>query len=155
MTNEQDSQAGVPCTVAAGNAGSLGLFGASNAADGLGVTAVASFDNVVTPFLLPKGFYKETSSESSTDVTDAKAPTAFGWMPSYPYFQNISLPLKATSNDSSVVADACTTLPDDTTDLSGHAVLIRLGGCAASIKAANAMAFNAEYIVFYADATSG
>ncbi|KAJ4423842.1 hypothetical protein N0V82_001426 [Gnomoniopsis sp. IMI 355080] len=148
-------QAGVPCTIAAGNAGSIGLFGASNAADGKGVTAVASFDNIVTPLLLPKAFYTESFPDSDLASMDAITPTPFGWMPSYPYFQNVSLRLKALSNYSSVVADACTTLPDGTTDLSGHAVLIRLGGCAAKVKAENAMAFNADYIVFYADDTSG
>lgn len=133
----------------------MGLFGASNAADGQGVTAVASFDNAVTPLILPKAFYRESPSESNTESMAPRTSKAFGWMPSYPYFQNISLQLKALSNDSSVVADACTTLPDGTTDLSGHAVLIRLGGCAAKVKVANAMAFNADYIVFYADDTSG
>ncbi|KAJ4393102.1 hypothetical protein N0V93_002309 [Gnomoniopsis smithogilvyi] len=147
--------AGVPCTVAAGNEGSIGLFGASNAADGQGVTAVASFDNVVTPLLLPKAFYKESLPESDTERIRAGTPSAFGWMPSYPYFRNISLQLKALGNDSGVVADACTTLPEGTGNLSGHAVLIRLGGCAAKVKAENAMAFNADYIVFYADDTSG
>lgn len=148
-------KAGVPCTVAAGNAGTSGLFSASNAADGQGVTAVASFDNVVTPFLLPKAFYKEYASEPGHVRADLTASAAFGWMPSFPSFQNVSLRLKALSNDSSVAADACTALPNDTTDLSGFAILIRLGGCAAAVKAANAMAMNAGYIVFYADDTSG
>lgn len=116
---------------------------------------MASFDNVVTPFLLPKAFYKETPSELNTERTDARSSIAFGWVPSYPYFRNVSLKVKALSNDSSVAADACTALPDDTTDLSGYAFLIRLGGCAANVKAEHAMAFNANYLVFYADNTSG
>lgn len=116
---------------------------------------MASFDNVVTPFLLPKAFYKETPSEANTERMGARASIAFGWVPSYPYFKNVSLQVKALSNDSSVTGDACTTLPDETTDLSGYAVLIRLGGCAANVKAEHAMAFNADYLVFYADDTSG
>lgn len=104
---------------------------------------------------MPKAFYKETPSKSDTERTNARAPIAFGWMPSYPYFRNVTLKVKALSNDSSIAADACTALPDDTTDLSGYAVLIRLGGCAANVKAEHAIAFNADYIVFYADATGG
>jgi subtilisin family serine protease len=44
---------GVPCTVAAGNEGAVGLFYASTAANGKKVTAVASVDNTKTP-ALPK-----------------------------------------------------------------------------------------------------
>lgn len=104
---------------------------------------------------MPKAYYKEHSSESDADSVNARTPTAFGWMPSFPYFQNVSLPLKTLSNNSNVVADACKTLPDDTPNFSGQAVLIRLGGCAATVKAANVMALNADYVVFYADDTSG
>lgn len=109
----------------------------------------------MTPFLLPKAFFTETPSGPNTEEKDTRASVAFGWVPSYPYFKNVTLKVKALSNDSSVAADACTTLPDDTTDLSGYAVLIRLGGCAANVKAEHVMAFNADYLVFYADGTSG
>jgi len=45
---------GVPCTVAAGKDGSYGLFSASSAAEGIGVTDVGSVDNILIPlFLFP------------------------------------------------------------------------------------------------------
>lgn len=145
----------MPCTIAAGNSGFYGLFASSNAADGVGVTAVASFDNVVTPRLLPVAFYKHLVSGSQTDSTDAHQHIDFAWQPSYPYFLNVSLPLIALSNDSTVTADACTPLPSDTPDLSGYAVLIRLGGCDETVKVANALDRKAVNIVFYADESSG
>ncbi|CAN8097841.1 unnamed protein product [Discula destructiva] len=147
--------AGVPCTVAAGNSGAMGLFASSNAADGLGVTAVASFDNTVTPKLLPTALYEESAKHSQTDNADSHGKTGFGWQPSYPFFRNVSLPLMALSNDTTVTADACATLPGDTPDLSQYAVLIRLGGCDANVKVANAVAKKAANIVFYADESSG
>lgn len=116
---------------------------------------MASFDNVVTPYLLPKGTYKRNTSEPLTDSVDAEASTSFGWMPASPPFRNVSLQLKALSNDSNVAADACTTLPHDTPNLSGYAVLIRLGGCDATMKVAHAVARNADNVVFYADDNSG
>lgn len=45
-------EARVPCTVAVGNDGGSGVFVASAAATGKGVTTVASVDNVVTPLLV-------------------------------------------------------------------------------------------------------
>lgn len=140
----------MPCTLAAGNAGYYGLFSASNAADGVGVTAVASFDNVVTPNLLPKAFYRTGAKGTQFADFDERKGTAFGWEPSFPYFLNVSLPLIALSNDSKVTGDACKRLPTDTPDLSRYAVLIRLGGCDPRVKAKNAVANGAANIVFYA-----
>lgn len=133
----------------------MGLFGSSDAANGVGVTAVASFDNSVTPNLLPTAFYKVSGQGSPADDADASKGTAFAWMPSYPEFHNVSLPLWALSNNSGAVADACTKLPDDTPDLSKYAVLIRLGGCDAMQKVKHALAKNIAKIVFYADESSG
>ncbi|KAF3761776.1 subtilisin-like protein [Cryphonectria parasitica EP155] len=137
---------GVPCTLAAGNDGYSGLFTASDAADGTDVTGVASFDNIVTPYLLPKGTYT-----ASTTHDNATEPAAFSWVPGYSSFLNISLPLKALSSNSTVENDACSSLAPDTGDLSGYAVLIRLGGCEPSVKARNAQLLNANAILFYAD----
>ncbi|KUI69776.1 Minor extracellular protease vpr [Cytospora mali] len=144
---------GVPCTLAAGNEGAMGLFMPSDAADGKGVTAVASFDNVVTPSLLSKGTYyvKGSTSEASSDKDTTKS-IPFGWLPGSPYFENITLPLWATSHNSSVEDDACSRLPANTPDLSNHIVLVRLGGsCDSNKKAENVAAFGAQYILFYAD----
>lgn len=144
---------GVPCTLAAGNDGEMGMFTANDAADGKGVTAVASFDNTVTPLLLSKGTYavRSSSSEASSGKhTTGSAP--FGWLPGYPSFENITLPLWASSHNSSLENDACSSLPDDTPDLSKYIVLVRLGGsCGIDKKAENVVAFGAQYILFYAD----
>lgn len=132
-----------------------GLFTASNAADGEGVTAVASFDNAVTPHLLPKAFFTQSEMGSqSSDGTNPNARSAFAWMPSYPAFRNITLPLISLSNDSNVTSDACKALPASTVDLSDYAVLIRLGGCDPRVKAINALGKNAANIVFYASDNS-
>lgn len=146
----------MPCTLAAGNSGEWGFFAASDAAAGKGVTAVASFDNIVTPWLAPRAQYIE-STQGIHDFEDQSTPvTYFGWVPGFPVaFGNVSLPLKALSNDTSSPADACAPLPDDTPDLSGCAVLIRLGGCDAGQKAKNAMVHNADQILFYADDNEG
>lgn len=143
---------GVPCTLAAGNDGSMGMFMANDAADGKGVTAVASFDNVVTPVLLSKGTYHvESSYSEASSGKDTMASASFGWIPGRPSFENITLPLWATSHNSSVEDDACTRLPADTPDLSKYVVLVRLGGsCSAEKKAKNVAAFGGQYILFYA-----
>jgi subtilisin family serine protease len=67
-------EAGVPCTVAVGNDGESGLFVASAASTGHGVTSVASIDNVVTPLLFKNASW-------SADNGTAKP---FGWIPYNP-----------------------------------------------------------------------
>lgn len=146
----------MPCTLAAGNSGEWGFFEASDAAAGNGVTAVASFDNIVTPWLAPRAHYVESIQSPHNDYNQSTQSTFFGWVPGHPLgFGNISLPLKALSNDTSNPADACASLPDNTPDLSGSAVLIRLGGCDAAQKAKNLMAHNADQILFYANENEG
>lgn len=144
---------GVPCTLAAGNFGEAGMFMASNGASGKGVTAVASFDNVVTPMILPKGTYsvKGSAHEASTG-NDAVVLKPFAWLPGYPPFGNITSRLWATSHNTSVKDDACSSLPATTPDLSQYIVLVRLGGsCDTTTKVKNVAAFGAQYILFYAE----
>lgn len=136
---------GVPCTLSAGNYGALGLFTASSAADGKGVTSVASFDNIITPVLLVEGVY--TTANSS-------AATPFGWQTAYPPFEtNISQPLWAVSDNATNAADACYDLPTDTPDLSSYIILIRRGGCPYTTKARNVAKYGASNILFYANNT--
>lgn len=135
-------EAGVPCTLAAGNAGEYGQFFGSAAADGKGVTSVASFDNSLYPELLTEGTYS---------TSEANASTPFGWVASSVPFGNVTLPLWAVSNTTTVVDDACSALPADTPDLSGYIVLIRRGTCTFASKANNAAAYGAQYILFYAN----
>ncbi|KAI3391367.1 hypothetical protein diail_7476 [Diaporthe ilicicola] len=134
---------GVPCTLAAGNAGREGMWAPSSAADGKGITAVSSFDNIITPHLLTKGSYSTNSSCS--------APKFFGWSPGYYPFGNLTLRLWATSHNSSVENDACASLPVDTPDLSEYVILIRTTtACSPFKQVSNVAAFNAQYILFYA-----
>jgi hypothetical protein len=140
---------GVPCTLAAGNGGYSGMWAASTAADGRGVTAVSSFDNVKTPHLFYKGSY--STKPSFYETRSDSFSRSFAWLPGYPGFvENLTLPLWATSLNTSVEDDACGSLPSDTPDLSGSIVLIRMSkSCSIRDQAANASVFNAQYILFY------
>ncbi|PSS03385.1 peptidase S8/S53 domain-containing protein [Coniella lustricola] len=137
---------GVPCTLAAGNDGFEGLFTPSDAADGDGVTAVGSFDNIVTPYLLPKGTYAFSSRAEKGSQT-----AEFSWLPGLPTISNATMPLRAVSNNDSVHGDACSSLPIGMDDLSGSIVLVRLGGCSPSRKAKNLEDAGAHAILFFAD----
>ena len=136
--------AGTPCTLAAGNDGSEGLFYGSSAADGIGVIAVGSIDNIESPVFTTYGRY---SIDNSTNGQ-------FGYLAAAIGMPNVSLPLWAVSKDSTNAADACEPLPADTPDLSGKLVLIRRGTCTFDTKAANVAAFGAQYILFYNNAPS-
>lgn len=132
-------QQGVPCTISAGNDGDHGLFYISTAANGKGITAVAAYDNTVTPIVY-------FSSEYSVDG-DAK--TEFNYVIGEPHGWDVTLPLAATSLDTTVANDACSPLPDSTPDLSGKVVLVRRGTCLFVDKAANLVAKGAKYILLY------
>ncbi|PFH55182.1 hypothetical protein XA68_10493 [Ophiocordyceps unilateralis] len=144
---------GVPCTVSAGNEGENGLMYASSAADGRGVLSVASFDNAVTPVLLYRVSYS----------VDGGPDRVFGYAPGEPdAWDGVTMPLKATSLDPTVTADACRPLlPDPAppsnatrpgnngTELAGHVVLVRRGNCTFVEKAANVAARGGHHILFY------
>ena len=133
-------EAGVPCTVAAGNSGDVGLFYASTAANGKLVTAIASADNTLTPALLSASSY----SIDGGDVSD------FGWTPGSPdAWAGVELPLWALNFDTTTPDDACEAFPDDTPDLSGYIVLLRRGTCNYDSKATNAAAKGAKYVMLY------
>jgi hypothetical protein len=131
--------AGTPCTLAAGNDGSEGLFYGSSAADGIGVIAVGSIDNIESPVFTTYGRYTVDNSTNGQ----------FGYLAAAVGMPNISLPLWAVSKDSTIADDACEPLPADTPDLSEKLVLIRRGTCTFDTKAANVAAFGAKYILFY------
>ncbi|UNI19341.1 hypothetical protein JDV02_005530 [Purpureocillium takamizusanense] len=129
---------GVPCTVSAGNDGDHGMFYASGASDGKGVTSIASFDNAETPILLSTVKY---SVDGGDDVP-------FGYVPGEPAaWKGVSLEAYATSLDPNIKNDGCDPLPDSTPDLSNKIVLIRRGTCYFTDKATNAAAKGAKYIL--------
>ncbi|EED17182.1 subtilisin, putative [Talaromyces stipitatus ATCC 10500] len=100
--------AGVPCTLAIGNDGGTGVFVASSAATGRGVTAVASVDNVVTPLLVKNATWSTNNSTAQT----------FGWIPYTPSnIPNGTYPLYDIlngSNDTTLPCNDNFTLPDIT-----------------------------------------
>lgn len=130
---------GVPCTLAAGNEGDMGMFYASTAANGVGVSAVASFDNSHTPTLLNVSHYS----------VDGEGSHEFGMMAGAPdAWSGVKLPLYAASFNVNATNDGCVEY-DDGVDLSGYIVLVRRGSCTFVDKASNAAAAGAKYIIVY------
>ncbi|KAK1709907.1 subtilase [Colletotrichum lupini] len=137
-------EAGVPCTVSAGNSGDQGIFFASTAASGKHVTAIASFDNVITPAVLIENSFTIAGGESQN----------FSYTPGEPQnWAGVDLPLWATSTDStSTAALGCDPYPAGTPDLSGKIVLVRRGTCTFVTKAQNAVNAGAKYVMLYNNA---
>ncbi|OAQ84757.1 minor extracellular protease vpr [Purpureocillium lilacinum] len=139
---------GVPCVAASGNDGKFGPFLAGTPGDGRGVIATGSFDSVFDTLVL----------SISRFSVDGGEPQMFGYLPvtddSLVLAQNtwdVKLPLYATSLNTSVRRDACHRLPDSTPDLSNMVVLVRDGGCNPIIKAQNAVAKGAKYLLVYGE----
>ncbi|KAI0161371.1 peptidase S8/S53 domain-containing protein [Xylariaceae sp. FL1272] len=137
--------AGVPCTVSAGNDGDYGLFYASTASNGKRVSSIGSVDNWVTPELYINSYY---SIDGGKEQTFGYAiGDAVNWA-------NVTLPLWAPSFDTTDPAMGCDAYPEDTPDLSEKIVLIRRGTCTFVQKVDNAVAFGAKYVMFYSNLTS-
>ncbi|KAK1991883.1 subtilase [Colletotrichum falcatum] len=136
--------AGVPCTVSAGNSGDQGIFFASTAASGRHVTAIASFDNSVTPALMVENTYTVAGGASQK----------FSYTPGKPdEWAGVKLPLWAPATDSSSAAAlGCNPYPAGTPDLSGKIVLVKRGTCTFVAKAQNAAAAGAKYVMMYNNA---
>lgn len=118
----------------------MGLFYASTAADGKKVTAIASFDNWLSPVLLVESNY----------TVDGGDEQVFGWTLGTPdAWAGVKLPLWTPSFDTTDSAMGCEPYPADTPDLSGKIVLVRRGTCAFTVKAQNAAAAGAKYIMYY------
>ncbi|KAG6117699.1 hypothetical protein E4U13_000846 [Claviceps humidiphila] len=134
---------GVPCVVAAGNSGQVGIFYASTAANGQHVSAIASFDNAQPPYFLYLSKYQvDDGPEQSFGYERTEAS---GW-------DGVTLPVWASSLDSTIKNDACTPFPANTPDLSKYIVLIRRGTCNFTEKIQNAMAKGAKYVLVYNNA---
>ncbi|KAG6153767.1 hypothetical protein E4U37_002653 [Claviceps purpurea] len=139
MTASKIVKQGVPCTIAAGNDGSDGLFYIDNGASGKGVTAVASYDNVDAPLI---------SFHSTYNINNGRS-IDFIYTPGDPAQWGAPMPLYATSLDYHIDDDACKPLPANTTDLSKYIVLVRRGGCLFADKLNNVVAKGAQYVMFY------
>ncbi|KAI9148487.1 Minor extracellular protease vpr [Paramyrothecium foliicola] len=133
-------EAGVPCTLAAGNSGDLGLFDAHTAATGEGVTAVASFDNTMTLQSWHRSYYTIDGGEN----------VAFPYEYSYPQNWNGTLrALWATSYNLSDTMDACEPLPENTPNLSEYIVLVRRGACEVTQQAQNVANHGTRFLIIY------
>ncbi|KAG5953113.1 hypothetical protein E4U53_006849 [Claviceps sorghi] len=131
---------GIPCTVAAGNEGSMGAFYPSGMAGASGVMSIASFDNVETPSILTLAQFSVGKGGSQS----------FGYVPGEPKsWDKVNLPLWASNLDPKVADDGCSPFPANTPDLSKFIVLIRRGTCTFVQKATNAAAKGARYVMIY------
>ena len=112
-----------------------GSWYTSSPGNGIDVISVASLDN--TALAVQRADVHNASRDSI--VYDSVFPLPI----------NGTLPLYATSLDTTVADDACSALPDSTPDLSGSVVLIRRGTCTFVTKLANAAAKGAQYFLVY------
>jgi len=138
--------AGVPCTVSAGNDGAAGLFYASTASNGKRVSSIAAVDNWVTPLLLTDSYFTVDSADNQS----------FGYVVGEPSeWAGVKLPLWTPSFNTTDPAMGCTPYPADTPNLSDKIVLIRRGTCLFTEKATNAANAGAKYVLFYNNVASG
>ncbi|KAH0428810.1 serine endopeptidase [Colletotrichum camelliae] len=135
---------GVVVTIAAGNDGDEGPFYASSGSSGKEVLAVASVDTSRVP---AKPWHATFSLEGFSNTTQlAYIP------PVNRELWNVTgLPIVPLSFDTKASAEACSTLPDTTPDLSNVIVLVRRGGCTQYVKQTNVEKFGAQYMLIYND----
>lgn len=140
-------EAGTPCTLAVGNDGETGVFVASAAATGHGVTAVASVDNVVTPALF------KNASWSADNVT----VETFGWIPYVPAdIPNGTYPVFDILQGSNNTMDTCNTnftipkIPGKIALVPWEAACTIGSGMVELVAAAGS-----KYIMYYSDTPTG
>lgn len=103
------------CSLPSGNDGAKGAFFTSSPGNAISAISVASLDNTVI----------ELQNATVHGVTH----DPITYFDTFPFPVNGTLPIFATSTDSTVVDDACNPLPDSTPDLSGFVVIVRRGTC--------------------------
>ncbi|KAJ7187915.1 subtilisin-like protease [Mycena filopes] len=135
VVSSRIAASGKVVTIAAGNEGASGAWFTSGPGNAIDAISVASSDNTVVPL------------QSLTVSGVTHAPIVY--YDTFPLPVNGTLPLYATSNDTTVVDDACDPLPDSTPDLSGFVVLVRRGTCTFVQKIANIAAFGATTALIY------
>ncbi|KAF8634300.1 hypothetical protein AX17_004252 [Amanita inopinata Kibby_2008] len=122
-------------TIAAGNDGASGSWYTSSPGNGINVISVASLENTVVPLqeALVNGVRHDPIIYFSLFPLPAKKP----------------VPIYATSNDTTIIDDACNPLPDNTPDLSPFVVIIRRGSCTFVQKLTNIAAKGAKLALIY------
>ncbi|KAJ8076300.1 hypothetical protein PM082_000719 [Marasmius tenuissimus] len=109
------AQSGKVVTIAAGNDAGIGAWYTSEPANGIDVISVGSLDNTATTL------------QSATVHGVEHDPIVYYNL--FPLPVSDSLPIFATSNDTTVTDDACSPLSEGTPDLSPFLVVVRRGTC--------------------------
>ncbi|KAJ7045910.1 subtilisin-like protease [Mycena alexandri] len=122
-------------TIAADNNGASGSWFSSRPGNAIDGISVASSDNTALPL--------------QTLTVEGVEHAPIFYYDTFPLPINGTLPLYATSNDTTVADDACNPLPASTPDLSKFVVLVRRGTCVFATKLANIAAFGAKTALFY------
>ncbi|KAK1222039.1 hypothetical protein PQX77_015138 [Marasmius sp. AFHP31] len=130
---------GTVVAIAAGNEGASGAWFTSAPGNALDAISVASVDSITVRI------------NNATVQGVSHQPITYYALSPFPV--NGSLPIYATSNDTSIPDDACEVLPDSTPDLSKFIVVIRRGSCIFTQKLANVAAKGAKYALIYDNGT--
>ncbi|KAJ7282906.1 subtilisin-like protease [Mycena rebaudengoi] len=122
-------------TIAAGNEGDSGSWFTSSPGNGINVISVASSQNTAVPL--------------QTLKVQGATHDPIVYYATFPLPVTETLPIYATSKDTTIVDDACNPLPASTPDLSKFVVLVRRGTCTFVTKIANIQAFGAKVALIY------
>ena len=134
---------GIIVTFTAGDDGQYGQFFAEDPAGGKGVAAVASFDNIVQPWLASHSRYAVNNGQAEDFRYAVGEPAKWA---------GGKLPLWTPSSDPVGANVGCTPFLDTTPDLSKSIVIIRRGGCSFGDKLQNAIDKGAKYVMIYNNA---
>ncbi|ESK92042.1 hypothetical protein Moror_10326 [Moniliophthora roreri MCA 2997] len=129
------ADSGIVVSVSAGNSGESGAWYISGPSTGLDVISVASVNSPTFPV--------------QSVIVSGVEHDPIVYYDFLPLLANESLPIYATSNDTSIPNDACQPLPDDTPDLSQYIVIVRRGNCTFLEKLANIEAKGGKQTLIY------
>ncbi|KAI0125467.1 subtilase [Xylariales sp. AK1849] len=132
---------GVVITIAAGNDGTDGPFQMSNGASGANVLTIAASDPGEFP---AQGFNADFILDGVSNTTQIAYTPTSGFPSTI-----VDWPIVPVTLNTSVVDDACLSLPSNTANMTGTIVLVRSGGCPLSTKHKNLASFSPQYILFY------
>ncbi|KAJ7817766.1 subtilisin-like protease [Mycena olivaceomarginata] len=135
VVSSRIAASGTIVTIGAANDGASGAWFTSSPGNAINAISVASSDNTVIPL----------QSLTVSGVTH----DPITYYDSFPLPVTRILPLYATSNDTTVIDDACNPLLASTPDLSGFVVLVRRGTCTFAQKLANIAAFGGNTTLIY------
>ncbi|KAI0081943.1 subtilisin-like protease [Panus rudis PR-1116 ss-1] len=139
VVSSRIADSGKIVTIAAGNDGAVGAFFTSGPGNAISAISVASLDNTVIPL------------QNATVHGVQHDPITY--FATFPLAINDTLPIFATSTDTTVVDDACNPLPDNTPDLSKFLVIIRRGTCTFVQKLTNVAAKGGKVALIYDNGT--